>query len=109
MALSGTITLTVFTATMGIVLGALLGVRSQFSAYLMAGISLVAIALGFYVGWQATNGNKKYFFVCSLAISIVSQGGTSFRGANLYTLVCFKSLITNIQYTGKVLKELIKN
>lgn len=84
MVLPGIVSLTGVIAVLGGVLGALLGVRSQVSAYLMAGlVGLVAIAIGMYVGWQAITGNQKYLLIRSLAISIVSQGGTSFRGANL--------------------------
>ncbi|MBE9004901.1 pentapeptide repeat-containing protein [Fortiea sp. LEGE XX443] len=84
MALPGIVNLTGVIAVLGGVLGALLGVRSQVTAYLMAGlVGLVAIAIGIYVGWQAITGNQKYLLIRSLAVSIVSQGGTSFRGANL--------------------------
>ncbi|AUT00783.1 low-complexity protein [Nostoc sp. CENA543] len=84
MILPGIVSSTGLMAVLGAVLGALLGVRSQVSAYLMAGVvGLVAIAIGMYVGWQAIIGNQKYLLIRSLAISIVSQGGTSFRGANL--------------------------
>ncbi|MEA5565866.1 pentapeptide repeat-containing protein [Anabaena sp. UHCC 0399] len=84
MVLPGIVSLTGLIAVIGAVVGALLGVRSQVSAYIMAGIvGLVAIAFGFYVGKQAIAGNPKYLLIRSLAISIVSQGGTSFRGANL--------------------------
>ncbi|WP_414575253.1 pentapeptide repeat-containing protein [Anabaena sp. CCY 9402-a] len=84
MVLPGIVNLTGLIAVIGAFVGALLGVRSQVSAYIMAGIvGLVAIAFGFYVGRQAITGNPKYLLIRSLAISIVSQGGTSFRGANL--------------------------
>ncbi|QFS43128.1 pentapeptide repeat-containing protein [Nostoc sphaeroides] len=84
MGLSGTVPITGLMAVIGAVIGALLGVRSQVSAYLTSGVlGLVAIALGIYVGSQAITGNKKYSLIRLLAISIVAQGGTSFRGANL--------------------------
>ncbi|MEH1827135.1 MAG: pentapeptide repeat-containing protein [Nostoc sp.] len=84
MALSATVPITGLMAVIGAVIGALLGVRSQLSAYLTSGvIGLVAIALGIYVGSQAITGEKKYSLIKLLAISIVAQGGTSFRGANL--------------------------
>ncbi|BAY33270.1 pentapeptide repeat protein [Nostoc carneum NIES-2107] len=71
-------------AVIGAVIGALLGVRSKVSAYLTSGvIGLLAIALGIYVGSQAITGDKKYSLIRLLAISIVAQSGTSFRGANL--------------------------
>ncbi|HIK04059.1 MAG TPA: pentapeptide repeat-containing protein [Trichormus sp. M33_DOE_039] len=82
--LPGIVSSTGLMAFLGAFLGALLGVRSRVSAYLMAGlVGLVAIAIGIYVGWEAITGNQKYLLIRSLAISIVSQGGTSFRGANL--------------------------
>ncbi|MEH2052961.1 pentapeptide repeat-containing protein [Nostoc sp.] len=84
MGLPGTIPVTGLMAVIGAVIGALLGVRSQVPAYLTSGvIGLVAIALGIYVGSQAITGDKKYSLIRLLAISIVAQGGTSFRGANL--------------------------
>lgn len=68
----------------GVVLGAMFGVRSEVLAYLISGIvGLGAILIGAYIGYQALSGNKKYSLIRLLAISIVSQGGTSFRGANL--------------------------
>ena len=84
MALPGARALTGVMASIGTGLGTLLGVRSQQSAYLIAGfVSLAAIAFGVYVGWQAIAGSRKYKIIYSLAIAIISQGGTSFRGANL--------------------------
>jgi uncharacterized protein YjbI with pentapeptide repeats len=84
MALPGTVAITGLIAAIGAVLGALLGVRSEVSAYLTSEvIGFLAIALGIYVGSQAITGDKKYSLIRLLAISIVAQGGTSFRGANL--------------------------
>lgn len=53
-----------------------------------AGSALIFISisgLGFYVGWQAIKGNKKYDFVVNAAVAATSfwMRGTSFRGANL--------------------------
>ncbi|MEH2087774.1 pentapeptide repeat-containing protein [Nostoc sp.] len=71
-------------AFIGAVLGVLLGVRSQESAYLTAGlIGLAAIASGIYIGWQAIAGEKKYSLIRVLAIGMVAQKGTNFRGADL--------------------------
>ena len=68
----------------GIILGVILGVRSNELVYIPAGfIALLAITIGIYVGRQAINGNKKYKLVRSLTVGIISYGGTSFRGANL--------------------------
>jgi uncharacterized protein YjbI with pentapeptide repeats len=84
MALPGVRSLTGLMAFFGAVFGALLGVRSEESAFLTAGsIGLVAIICGIYIGWEAIAGSKKYSFVRSLAIGIVAQKGTSFHGANL--------------------------
>ena len=76
--------ITTLMALFGIVLGALLGVRSQDSAYFISVIvGLAVITLGAYVGWQAISGNKKYSLIRSLAVGIVSQGATKFRNADL--------------------------
>lgn len=84
MAWSGTIAVTGLIGVIGVVLGAMLGVRSEVLAYLISGIvGLGAILIGAYIGYQALSGNKKYSLIRLLAISIVSQGGTSFRGADL--------------------------
>jgi hypothetical protein len=84
MTLPGMQSVTGFMALFGIVLGALLGVRSHPSAYVVAGIvGLAAISLGSYVGWQAICDNKKYALIRALAVGIVSQGGTKFCGADL--------------------------
>lgn len=92
LALPGAKALTLFIALIGVVLGTLFGVKAEEStplesvlvAFLITVfISLVAIAYGIYVGWQAITGHKKYRIICSLAIALVAKGGTSFRGANL--------------------------
>ncbi|NES83650.1 MAG: low-complexity protein [Moorea sp. SIO2B7] len=72
-----------FLAFIGAVVGVLLGVTEE-EAFPVAGlVSLAAIALGIYVGWQAMVPNPKYRLIRRLAVGIVTQGGTSFRNANL--------------------------
>ena len=96
MAWSGTVAVNGLIAVFGVVLGAIFGVRSEVSAYLISGfVGLGAISFGTYIGYQALSGNKKYSLIRLLAISILSQGGTSFRGANL----------TNADFTQASLKS----
>ena len=85
-----------FTAFIGIVLGVILGVRTDFSTYITAGlIAVVTIAFGIYIGWLAIAGNKKYSLIKDLAVGIVASGSTKFRGANL----------TNADFTEAILKS----
>ena len=96
MAWSGTVAVNGLIAVFGVVLGAIFGVRSEVSAYLISGfVGLGAISFGTYIGYQALSGNKKHSLIRLLAISILSQGGTSFRGANL----------TNADFTQASLKS----
>ncbi|MEI2577626.1 pentapeptide repeat-containing protein [Scytonema sp. PRP1] len=75
---------TITVALLGAVLGALFGVRTDESALLTAVlIALVVIIYGVYIAWQAIAANKKYELIRALAVGIVSQSGTSFRGADL--------------------------
>jgi uncharacterized protein YjbI with pentapeptide repeats len=57
----------------------------SFQISVVVGTILVASIplLGTYIGWQASVKNKKFTTIRDLAITFVSQGGTSFRGANL--------------------------
>ncbi len=99
MALPATRTITGFMAFIGAVLGALLGVRSQESAYIIAGlVGLVAIASGIYIGWQAMAGDKKYQLIRTLAIGIVAQKGTSFRGANLTDADFSQAILKSVDF-----------
>lgn len=73
------------------VLGAILGLRENFrnrsiSPFLLAialSLVLVLIALSCYISRRAIAGDKKYSIICSIAITLCSLGGTSFKGANL--------------------------
>lgn len=75
---------TAFMAVMGAVLGAMLGTSSHENVFFIAGfVALTVIAFGLHVGSQATDGDKRYWLINSVAINIVAQRGTKFGGANL--------------------------
>ncbi len=76
--------ITVSVALLGVVLGVSSGVRTNELACLIAGlIALLAIIYGVYIAGEAIAANKKYELVRALAVGIVSQISTSFRGADL--------------------------
>lgn len=58
------------------------------------------IALGFYIGWRAVAGDKKYALVRSIAIAMSSFGGTSFRGANLTDADFSNTTLKNSDFRG---------
>jgi uncharacterized protein YjbI with pentapeptide repeats len=94
----------IFMASFGIILGALLGVRSQVSAYFISGIvGLAAITLGAYVGWQAISGNKKYALIRTLAVGIVCQGGTKFYNADLTDANFTQATLKNVDFRNAIL------
>jgi uncharacterized protein YjbI with pentapeptide repeats len=91
-------------AIFGIVLGALLGVRSHSSAYLISVIvGLAVITLGAYVGWQAVSDNKKYSLIRSLAVRIVSHGGTKFRNADLTDADFTQATLKSVDFRNAIL------
>jgi uncharacterized protein YjbI with pentapeptide repeats len=91
-------------ALLGIVLGALLGVRSQVSAYFISVIvGLATITLGAYVGWQAIADNKKYSLIRSLAVGIVSHGGTKFRNADLTDADFTQATLKSVDFRSAIL------
>ena len=91
-------------AFIGAVLGVLLGVRSHESAYLTAGlIGLVAIASGIYIGWQAIAGEKKYSLIQALAIGMVAQKGTNFRGADLTDADFTQATLKSVDFRKAIL------
>lgn len=91
-------------ALFGIILGALLGVRSQDSAYLISVIvGLAVITLGAYVGWQAISDNKKYSLIRSLAVGIVSQGGTKFLNADLTDADFTQATLKSVDFRNAIL------
>lgn len=74
----------IFAAFLGIVLGALFGVREQSLAWLISGLTgLTVISLGAYVGSQSILGNSKYALIANMAVGIVCHGGTKFYNADL--------------------------
>ncbi|NER48692.1 MAG: low-complexity protein, partial [Symploca sp. SIO1A3] len=94
-------------AVLGSMLGVILGVRGYestpletiFVALFVAGlVALVAIALGIYIGWQAIAGNHKHWLIRSLAVGIVAQGGTNFRGANLTDVDFSHTTLTSVDF-----------
>ncbi|MEM1393620.1 MAG: pentapeptide repeat-containing protein [Cyanobacteria bacterium P01_C01_bin.38] len=69
-----------------------------------AGSALIFISisgLGFYVGWQAINGNKKYAFIVNAAVAATSfwMRGTSFRGANLTDADFSNAKLKNVDFS----------
>ncbi|MBW4671090.1 MAG: pentapeptide repeat-containing protein [Cyanomargarita calcarea GSE-NOS-MK-12-04C] len=91
-------------ALFGIVVGALLGVRSQVSAYFISVIvGLAAITLGAYVGWQAISDNKKYSLIRSLAVGIVAYGGTKFRNADLTDADFTQATLKSVDFRNAIL------
>jgi uncharacterized protein YjbI with pentapeptide repeats len=94
----------IFMALFGIILGALLGVRSQPSAWIISGIvGLAAITLGAYVGWQAISGNKKYTLIRTLAVGIVCQGGTKFYNADLTDANFTQATLKSVDFRNAIL------
>ncbi len=104
MAGSKSTVLTGFMALIGTVFGTLCGVRSQYAAYLTSAfVSLAALTSGLYVGWQAIAGDKKYSLIRSLAIALVAQRGTSFRGANLTDADFTQAILKSIDFRNATL------
>lgn len=67
-------------------------------AYIIAGLVVIAlfhILLVAYVGYKAIKEDKKYFLIRSIAISLSTVGGTSFRNANL----------TDTDFTNAIVKS----
>jgi uncharacterized protein YjbI with pentapeptide repeats len=94
----------IFMGLLGIILGALLGVRSQPSAYFISGIvGLAAITLGAYVGWQAISGNKKYTMIRTLAVGIVCQGGTKFFNTDLTDANFTQATLKSVDFRNAIL------
>ncbi|NEQ66294.1 MAG: low-complexity protein [Symploca sp. SIO2D2] len=99
-------------AVLGSMLGVILGVRIEDStpletilvALFVAGlVALIAIALGIYIGWQAIAGNLKYWLIRSLAVGIVAQGGTNFRGADLTDADLRQATLTSVDFREAIL------
>ena len=82
-------------ATLGILLGTALGKVQELGYVIALPIALASVLTGEVVGWLAVSGKEKYRPIVFLAKTLVTKGGTSFRGANL----------TNANFTQTVLKN----
>ena len=82
-------------ATLGILLGTALGKVQELGYVIALLIALVSVLTGEVVGWLAVSGKEKYRPISFLAKTLVTKGGTSFRGANL----------TDANFTQTVLKN----
>jgi uncharacterized protein YjbI with pentapeptide repeats len=80
----------------GIVTASLAAIRFEVR-YRLEDIVLVSIIaiLGVYIGWQSTDGNKKFTWIQKVVIALSATGGTCFRNANL----------TDVDFTHAMLKS----
>ncbi|MDM9580214.1 pentapeptide repeat-containing protein [Nostoc sp. GT001] len=59
----------------------------------------LSIALSsIYFGYQAIEGNKKYFWIRTIAIAWAATGGTSFRGTDLTNASFTKAVLRNADF-----------
>nr|WP_322711357.1 pentapeptide repeat-containing protein [Nostoc sp. ChiSLP03a]MDZ8212570.1 pentapeptide repeat-containing protein [Nostoc sp. ChiSLP03a] len=59
----------------------------------------LSIALSsIYFGYQAIEGNKKYFWIRTIAIAWAARGGTSFRGTDLTNASFTKAVLRNADF-----------
>lgn len=70
-------------AVLGAMLGVLLGTKNEPAYLIPGGIALATIACSVYIGWQAINGEKKYWLIQAFVIAMVARGGTRFHSATL--------------------------
>ncbi|MBD2438768.1 pentapeptide repeat-containing protein [Nostoc sp. FACHB-110] len=75
----------VLTTTLALLVGSKnpFSTNNVFASSIAFGVTITLITLSYYIGWRAIAGDKKYAIIRSIAITICSLGGTSFRGANL--------------------------
>ncbi len=100
-------------ALFGIVLGASFGLRTDetkdltyldFTYFIISEmVSLTVITLGAYVGWQAISDNKKYSLIRSLAVAIISHGGTKFRNADLTDADFTQATLKSVDFRNAIL------
>ena len=70
-------------AVLGAIVGALFAVRETGGYVVAAIVTVVNIILGIRIGWQGMVGNKKYWLIRWLTLTMAMAWGTKFNGANL--------------------------
>jgi uncharacterized protein YjbI with pentapeptide repeats len=83
---------------LGMLLGITLGAVEELGYIISLPISLILVLTGEIIGWRSVSGQKKYQLIVFSAKTLVTMGGTNFRGANLTEANFTQAILKNTDF-----------